>query len=100
MPSSISEAFSQTISANEKIQENSIADYNRKQDQREAQSNLKHKHRQVRDGYARIEDQITTNKDGLSDKVAGGFRHPKVIDLWFSARNGNFTEEELESIKV
>lgn len=92
-------ALHSEISGLSKESGNTVADFDAKQEQKMKQLDLKKKHKELRDSITKLEEQISTNREGISVKASGGFTHPKVIELWFAAKNSNFTVEELNSMK-
>ena len=77
-----------------------MSDFDVKQNQKVKHLDLKKKHKELRDGIAKLEEEIARNRDDISMKTSDGFSHPKVIELWFAAKKSNFSEEELNSMKV
>ena len=62
---------------------------------KEKHKKLKQKHIQVKERYENLE--AMTRRGG---KLPGDFTEPKVVDLWLQAIKANFSEHELNSLKV
>jgi len=55
---------------------------------------LQDTHDTLSKNYGRLKEKVTGEKEGKL------FRDPRVNELWQRAQDGQFSEEELESIKV
>ncbi|CAH1789351.1 unnamed protein product [Owenia fusiformis] len=58
---------------------------------------LKEDHHSVKEGYERLELMAKKMASGTSNELE--FTEPKVYDLWVTALKGNFSVQELESLK-
>ena len=63
-------------------------------ERRARELDLKLKHRDINKDYNRLRSKMTPEEE------RGGFTDRRVISLWQDALEGNFSEDEMESIKV
>ncbi|XP_051876151.1 alpha-2-macroglobulin receptor-associated protein [Pristis pectinata] len=87
----------ETVSRSEDIHENVISpsEAHIKEDLLHTKhAELKDKHRNVQESFERLRKLIHQGYDGDSE-----FSEPRVLELWDMAKQSNFSDEELDSIK-
>jgi len=57
-------------------------------------TDLKRQYYSLQDDYKKLEKKFSSEDETIL------FQHPKVIELWVSAKQSNFSERELASFKV
>lgn len=78
------------------ISENSVFSHKKIKDQEleKLHEKLQDTHDTLTKSFSRLKERVTGEKEGKL------FQDPRVNELWERAKDGKFSEEELESIKV